>query len=299
MFIIVSLLSVVTILARSLSGVIVRLLEKDKERRFRPRLKWTRTEMEENTRLFEVFLDVQCGLPRQGPGCDESTLKALSLCSGLPEAPAVLDIGCGPGMQTVVLAKAVGGHVTAVDIHREYLNQLKERAEAAGTAERIEILAGDMKELPLPAERFDLIWSEGAAYIMGFEKALVEWKRFLKPRGCIAVTELVWLQPDPPTEVAEFFGNEYPAMTYVETNLTTIRACGYESRGHFTLPDTAWWEHYYAPLKAKLPLLRERYAGDGEALSVIDMTEREIEMRRRFRDWYGYEFFVGRKVELG
>ena len=154
--------------------------------------------------------------------------------------------------------------------------QLKERAEATGTAERIEILAGDMKELPLPAERFDLIWSEGAAYVMGVEKALVEWKRFLKPGGCIAVTELVWLHPDPPTEVADFFGNEYPAMTQVETNLTTIRACGYESRGHFTLPDTAWWEHYYTPLKAKLPLLRERYAGDSEALRVIEMTEREI-----------------------
>ena len=252
--------------------------------------------MEENPRLFEVFLDVQRGLPRQGPGCDESTLEALSLCSGLPEAPAVLDIGCGPGMQTVALAQALGGRVTAVDIHREYLNELRERSEAAGTAARIEILAGDMKELPLPPESFDLVWCEGAAYVMGFEKALIEWKRLLKPGGCIAVTELVWLRPDPPSEVAAFFADEYPAMAHVETVLTTFRACGYESRGYFTLPDSAWWEHYYTPLEAKLPVLRERYAGDNEALGVVDTTEREIAMRRRFRDWYGYEFFVGQKA---
>lgn len=252
--------------------------------------------MNEDQRLFDIFLDVQRGLPRQGPGCEESTLRALSLCSELPEGADLLDVGCGPGMQTVALAKAVDGDVAAVDIHREYLKELKDRVEVAGIASQIAILAGDMKASPFAPERFDLIWSEGAAYIMGFEKALVEWKRLLKPGGYIAVSELVWLRPDAPTELAEFFGSEYPAMTHVEANLTTIRACGYDSEGHFTLPDAAWWEHYYTPLKAKLPSLRERYAGDSEALSIIDMTEREIEMRRRFPDWYGYEFFVGRKA---
>jgi len=49
--------------------------------------------MEEDPRLFEVFLDIQRGLTRQGPGCEESTIEALSLCRGLPEYPVVLDIG--------------------------------------------------------------------------------------------------------------------------------------------------------------------------------------------------------------
>ena len=253
---------------------------------------------DENQRLFEIFLDVQCGLPRQGPGSDESTLEALSLCTELPERLAILDIGSGPGMQTVALAKALAdGHITAVDICQEYLDELKERAKAAKVAEHIEILAGDMNALPFPPQSFDLIWSEGAAYIMGFEKALVAWKRFLKSGGCIAVSELVWLRPDPPTEVAEFFGREYPAMTDVETLVVTIRASGYEPLGHFTLPDSAWWESYYTPLEAKLPSLYERYAGDEDALSIIKITRREIEMRRRFDNWYGYEFFVGRRIE--
>ncbi len=255
--------------------------------------------MNADPRLFEVFLDVQRGLPRQGPGCDESTLRAISLCSGLPEGADLLDVGCGPGMQTVALTQAIDGNLTAVDINREYLKELKVRAELAGIASRIAILAGDMKALPFAPETFGVIWSEGAAYIMGFEKALVEWRKFLKPGGYIAATELLWLQPDPPRVLAEFWGSEYPAMTDVQENLTNIRACGYDPVGHFTLPDAAWWEHYYTPLKAKLPSLRERYAGDHAASGVIEVTEREIEMRRRFPDWYGYEFFVARKGRVG
>jgi ubiquinone/menaquinone biosynthesis C-methylase UbiE len=250
--------------------------------------------MSEHRRLFDVFLDVQRGLPRQGPGCRESTLQALALCGALPEQPAVLDIGCGPGVQSVVLAAACEGHVTAVDNNEYYLSQLKERAEVTGVADRIEVVNADMNALPFGPGGFDLVWSEAAAYIMGIEAALLAWKRLLEPGGFVAFSELVWLRNDPPREVAEFFGSEYPPMTDVATNAETVRRCGYELAGHFTLPDSAWWDDYYTPLEAKLPALFGKYAEDAEALVVVEAAEREIEMRRRFGDSYGYEFFVGR-----
>lgn len=251
--------------------------------------------MDEDPRLFEVFLDVQRGLPRQGPGLDESTLQALALCRGLPEHPAVLDIGCGPGMQTMALARALDGPITAVDVHKEYLDILKARAAAEGVSTPMDIRLADMSALPFPSESFDLVWSEGAAYIMGFAAALADWKRLLLPGGCIAVSELVWLRPDPPAEVAAFFAAEYPAMTDIATNLKTLEDCGYEPLGHTILPDEGWWRHYYTPLEAKLPEMREKYAGDGDALAVIEMIAREIDMHRRFADWYGFVFFVGQK----
>lgn len=252
--------------------------------------------MDEDARLVDIFLEVQRGLPRQGPGSDASTLKALSLCRGLPERPAVLDIGCGPGMQTLALAKALGGSVTAVDLHAEYLDELKDRAAAAGLADRVEPLQADMGDLVFPPTSFDLIWSEGAAYIIGVANALAAWRDFLKPAGFIVVNDLVWLRPDPPADAAAFFAEGYPAMTDVAANLTTLGDSGYEPMGHFTLPDSDWWDDYYTPLEAKLPGLRERYAGDDEALGVVETTGREIEVRRRFCDWYGYEFFVARKT---
>jgi ubiquinone/menaquinone biosynthesis C-methylase UbiE len=255
--------------------------------------------VDEESRLFEVFLDVQGGLPRQGPGCDVSTLRALSLCSPLPAEPSVLDIGCGPGMQTMALAKALRGSIIAVDCHQEYLDQLTRRAAEAGAASPIRAVQGDMRQLPLAPGSFDLIWSEGAAYIMGFREALAAWKHLLKPAGALAVSELVWLRPDPPDEVRRFFESEYPAMTDPLTIRDWFQQCGYELRGHFTLPDDAWWQHYYTPLEAKLPSLSQKYAEDEQALGVIEMTRREIDMRRRYGQWYGYEFFVGRRQDEG
>lgn len=248
--------------------------------------------MDKDLHRLKVFFEVQHGLPRQGPGSNESTLRALLMCSGLPDRPLVLDIGCGPGMQTLALAKALDGRIAAVDNHQEYLGELKTRANAEGLTERIQIVAADMRDLPFSEHSFDLIWAEGAAYIMGFNKVLLSWKTLLKKRGYIAVSELIWLRADPPAEVEEFFRGEYPAMSDVEINLEKIRDCGYEPIGHFTLPDADWWKNYYTPLEAKLPSLAQKYTGDSAALDIIEMTRIEIEMRRRYAQSYGYEFFV-------
>ena len=246
--------------------------------------------------MNDIFFDVQRGLPRQGPGSDESTLKALSLCNPLPERPAILDIGCGPGMQTVALAKATGGSLTAVDTSAEFLAELKQRAELNGVVDRIKIIEADMNDLPFAKGSFDLIWSEGAAYIMGFANALKAWRSLLKPSGTIAVSELVWLRPNPPAEPAAFFAAEYPAMSNVAAVEQLVRESGYQPVAHFTLSNQDWWQHYYTPLEAKLPALFEKYRGNETALQIVQATEREIDMYRRFAEWYGYEFFIARRA---
>lgn len=250
--------------------------------------------MPDESRLFDIFLDIQSGLPRQGPGSDNSTLKALSFCAELPAKPSVLDIGCGPGMQTVALAKALNSTIIALDVLEEYLKELKERALGEGLSELINIQEGDMNALPFKENSFDLIWSEGAAYSMGFGSALQCWKPYLKPGGYLALSELVWLSQEPPSEVSEFFRDEYPLMTDIPSNTDMIESAGYELIAHFTLPDSDWWDHYYTPLEQKLPALYEKYADDKEALAIVDMTAREIDMRKRFHEYYGYEFFIAR-----
>jgi ubiquinone/menaquinone biosynthesis C-methylase UbiE len=197
--------------------------------------------MEENARLWDVFLDVQRGLPRQGPGNRDSTSRALSLCGDLPENPRVLDIGCGPGMQTLALAQELDSYVTAVDFPAEYLDQLKTCIEAAEVMEQVEALAGDMNALAFAENTFDLIWAEGSAYIMGFAQALEALWPLKKPGGYLAATELVWLRPEAErtAEATAFFADEYPAMTDVKTTANMFRDHGHDLVGHFTLPDAA------------------------------------------------------------
>ena len=64
---------------------------------------------------MDLFLEIYGTLPRAGPGSDELTSRALKMMTGLPESPRSLDVGCGPGRQTVVLLKESGGTVVALD----------------------------------------------------------------------------------------------------------------------------------------------------------------------------------------
>lgn len=185
---------------------------------------------------IKLFFDIHSDLPREGPGSNECTRRAFGMIEGLPDSPRILDIGCGPGMQTVELARISGGHITAVDNHQPFLDALSESARREGVADRIEIVNASMSDLPFADESFDLIWSEGSIFIIGFAEGLRQWKRLLKPGGVIALTEAAWLRPDPPAELADFWNECYPAIMDVDGNLAVIRECGYDVVGHFTLP---------------------------------------------------------------
>ena len=199
-------------------------------------------------------------------------------------------------MQTMVLTESSSASITAVDNFDELLDELRPQVEEASVSDRVEVKNADMKALDFSEKAFDLIWCEGAIYNMGVPEALHRWRPLLSDKGYLVFSELVWLDEHPPAEVAEYFGNEYPAMTSIEGIIKAIRENGYEAVGDFTLPESAWWDDYYSPLEAKLPSLKQKYETDEEALGVIAMSEAEIDIRRRFGHSYGYHFFVARKV---
>ena len=125
---------------------------------------------------------------------------------------------------------------------------------------------------------------------MGFREGLETCHGLLASRGGLAVSELSWLSSDPPVECRQFFDNSYPAMVDVDTNLVTIKNCGYEILGHFTLPESAWWEPYYCPLKARLKSFRKKYSANRERIEMIESVQTEIEIYRRYSSYYGNVF---------
>ena len=110
-------------------------------------------------------------------------------------------MGCGSGTQSIDLARATGGRVTAVDFCAQFLDQLRERLKGSPLEGRITPLRADMAALPLPDDAFDLVWSEGAIYSMGFDNGLAKWRTHLRPGGWLAVSEVSWLTPDTPDEL--------------------------------------------------------------------------------------------------
>lgn len=247
-------------------------------------------------RFVELLVELHESLPRLGPGNDESTLKALALCEHLPAEPEILDVGCGTGAQTLVLASNTAGRITAVDLIPEFLAQLDKDVVRLGLEERVEIRQADMNDLPFPETRFDLIWSEGAIYIMGFDNGLERWRPMVKPGGYLVVSEVSWFGPDPPQEVQDFWNENYPAIRTVEENLAAAREWGWLSVGHFHLPKEGWVQEYYGRLEKQLPTFRQTHADDPEAQEVADLTELEMSMYSHYCDFYGYEFYVFRRA---
>ena len=240
--------------------------------------------------IFEIHED----LPRQGVGRDVYTRRAYEMLPPLRE-PRILDVGCGSGAPTLELARLSGGLVTGLDIHQPYLDELQRRAAAAGLAERITTVKGSMLSMDFPDESFDVLWSEGSIFVIGFDRGLEEWRRLIPGGGFFAVHDVAWLRPDPPRKLREFWTAGYPAMRDIPANLEAIAARSYELLGHFPLPDDAWWDEYYGPLEQRLPRLRAKYAGDAEAQALLDESEKEIEIYRDYPGWYGSVFFVMRK----
>lgn len=245
--------------------------------------------------LGDVFFDLHKDLPREGPGTDEATLRALEMCAGLPARPDIIDVGCGPGMQTLALARATGGNIVGIDMWEPFLVQLAESAAAAELQEQITTMQADMAALPFEAKSFDLIWSEGAAYLMGFAEAWKAWRPLLRPGGYVMASQVVWLTGERPQGLVDLFGPQ-TEMADVEGTLEWVRGAGYEIVGHFTLDDEAWWTHYMTPLAARFPMLLQKYAGDDEALATIDEAVREDQLRKEYPDTYSYEYIVGRPI---
>lgn len=240
-----------------------------------------------NHPFFEIHKDI----PREGPGNNESTRKAFHMLSGLPTFPHILDVGCGPGMQTKELATLTDGTITALDRHKPFLLELDEWIAEKGLAEKIKTVQGDMFSLPFVEQSVDLIWSEGAIYIIGFERGLREWRKLLKPNGYLVVSELTWLTEERPAEIEAFWMANYPAIKRAEANEKIVEQAGYRLINHFTLPEAGWWE-YYKPLEQRVAMLRKQYANQADMQSALDETQREIDLYREFGDYYGYTFFI-------
>jgi SAM-dependent methyltransferase len=244
----------------------------------------------EDSMTMNYFYELFEKLPRQGPGCREATLRALGLLTDLPARPKVLDIGCGCGMQTLVLAEKLTTSILAIDNHRPLLESLDRAATEAGLD--IETRELSMVEMPFARESFDLLWAEGSLFIIGLERGLQEFARYLKPGGYLAFTELCWFVDDPPAEVKAFFAAAYPEMRTAAEVCQLAADSGYRIVGSFNLPESAWWDDYYTPMLARLEELKRHNTGSAEAAEVYARCEAEIDMFRRYSACYGYTFFV-------
>ncbi|MFC7795450.1 GNAT family N-acetyltransferase [Streptomyces cinereoruber] len=248
--------------------------------------------------LHDSFFALHHGLPRQGPGSDTTTRRLLALAGPLPERPRVLDLGCGPGRSALLLAAEAGAEVTAVDTHEPFLAELRESAAARGLdgtdpdGGSVRALRADMGSLPFPDGSFDLVWAESSVFVLGFDRALAEWRRLLAPGGTLVLTECVWTTGEPGPAARAFWEEHYP-LRAVTDNAAAAVAAGYHVLGTLIQPEGDW-DEYYGPLAARAEAADTSVPGMAEAVAG---ARTEIALRREHGSDYGYAGFVLRPAD--
>ena len=243
---------------------------------------------------MEYFYEVFSGLPRGGPGDNQSTRKAFSYLKNLPSEPLILDIGCGSGIQTLELARISNGKIIALDNYQPFLDILMQNAIKEGVDTRITPKNQSMLEMDFKNDTFDIIWSEGALYIMGFRNGLKKCNQLLKNNGYCIVSEAVLLLPNLPKPLKEFWDETYPVILDIKHNISLIEEEGFHVVSHFTLPRSCWVD-FYSRMKTVIKELKKKYHDNKVALQVFEECEKEILMYQTYSDYYGYEFFIMQK----
>lgn len=247
---------------------------------------------------FHLLIDLHKNASRQGPGGEAETEKALYLARIDRTAPVkIADIGCGTGASTLLLARLLDAQITAVDFLQDFLEVLEDRAENMGLAGKVTTLCCSMDDLPFQEEEYDVIWSEGAVYNIGFEKGVKEWRRYLKAGGILVVSEITWMTASCPAEIQEYWEGEYPEIDLASSKMSLLEQHGYSPIGYFVLPEHCWLDNYYRPLQNNFKDFLRRNGSSEEARSIVEAEKREIELYEKFKNYYSYGVYVARKLD--
>ena len=246
---------------------------------------------------YQLLIDLHKRAKRQGPGGDTETRKAIDLAMLDPAAPLkVADIGCGTGASTIQLARSLNTNITAIDFLPDFIEVLKGNAENEGLINKINPLVCSMENLQFDDEEYDVIWSEGAIYNIGFEKGINDWRRFLKPGGLLVVSEITWITSDRPFEIQKYWQAEYPEIDTASSKIDILERNGYSPVAYFVLPEHCWLDNYYRPMQDSFPEFLKRNGNSERAQAIVEAEKKEITLYEEYRAHYSYGVYVARKL---
>lgn len=246
---------------------------------------------------YKMLVDLHRNGYRQGPGGDLETELAIKL-SGLEAVSdlKILDVGCGTGASTMVLASRLNCQITGIDIFDEFLAEVIHRSTEKGLNSKIKTHNCSMDDLHFAREEFDVIWGEGSVYNIGFANSIRYLRGFLKTNGVMAISEITWFSKERPKEIEDYWHSEYPEIATTSEKLGILEANGLSVMAYFQLPNECWEDNYYAPMRSRFGEFLRLHEHSEEANKIIASAEHEMELFTRFHQYYGYGFYIAKKL---
>ena len=246
--------------------------------------------------MVDILLETHIRLERQGPGSSEAVEQALGFLKPLNQFSKIVDLGCGTGGQTLLLAKYLSGTIIGLDMFSDFIDKLNENARKMKLDNRVTGIIGSMEKLPFQTKSLDLIWSEGAIDNIGFKEGLSHWHGFLKKGGFIAVTCPSWLTEERPNVVERFWNDAGSQLETISDNIKIMQKCGYQFVASFALPQKCWTENYFIPREKAINKLLEKYAGNKIMMEYAEQNRYETELYSKYSQHYGYVFYIGKVI---
>ncbi|MCG5511249.1 class I SAM-dependent methyltransferase [Ectothiorhodospira lacustris] len=147
---------------------------------------------------------IQVGLNPDRLACDDvaaidqlhlggrAASRRLAGRAGFSHAERVLDLGCGTGGATRLLAHDHGLRVTGLDITPDFVSTGRWLSRATGLAARTDFVHGDAQCLPFATATFDAVWAQHVFLnVPDLPQALDEIVRVLRPGGRLLIHEVV------------------------------------------------------------------------------------------------------------
>uniref|UniRef100_UPI0032175037 class I SAM-dependent methyltransferase n=1 Tax=uncultured Draconibacterium sp. TaxID=1573823 RepID=UPI0032175037 len=113
----------------------------------------------------------------------------------VPNAKNLLDVGCGGGNYTLMMLTRIPNlNCTLIDLSKPMLDKAFERVSKK-TNNEVSILQGDIREIELPENYYDIILAGAVLHHLRDDK---DWKttfkklfKLLKPGGCLMISDLI------------------------------------------------------------------------------------------------------------
>lgn len=238
------------------------------------------------------------GLTVIHPGGFEATRRLLDFCN-IRENSRVLDIGCGKGTTSILLAQKYGCNVVGLDLSDDLLKQAETLARRRRLENRVSFRVGDALDMPFANDEFDLSIGQAVLILVGNKKkAIQEALRVTRPGGYVAWLELSW-KKQPTKEFLEGVSNVICAycMLGVETFEDWKKL--FEEAGVKELQTSAYSQEF----RGMRGMLADEGLVNAGKIMFRYLTNSRVRRRMKTMDeffkehdqYFGYGIYIGQK----